>query len=106
MSSSWSSGIQHHPKRKLFQCKHIPDDVMVNAVLRTSGAKDYAPSSWRMRWDVETELRLLLGEKAPIGLSKVMMAKFSKLERRGILHGCSCGCRGDYHIPSPNGMCC
>lgn len=101
MPRAWSSRIQHHPVRKEFQCKHIPDEMMIQAILQTYGGdyKKYAPDAWRMRWDVETKLRELLGEKAPVGLAKVMMAKFSKLERRGILHGCSCGCRGDYHLP-------
>lgn len=106
MSKSWSSGIQHHPRRKEFQCKHIPDDVMICAVLLAPGGWRDIPSAWRMRWDVEAELRIILGEHAPEGLAKVMMAKFAKLERRGILHGCSCGCRGDYHLPSQTETCC
>ncbi len=107
MSRAWSSQIQHHPVRKQFQCKHIPDDLMICAVLLAEGVTgDSSPSVWRMRWHVETELRQLLGEHAPTGLAKVMMAKFAKLERRKILGGCSCGCRGDYHIEDPNGMCC
>jgi len=57
-----------------------------------------------MRWDVEETLRRMLGEAAPIGLAKVMMAKFYKLEKKGIVHGCSCGCRGDYHLS--DGTCC
>jgi hypothetical protein len=77
---------------------------MICAVLLADGVSGSTPSTWRMRWDVEAELRQLLGEYAPPGLAKVMMAKFAKLERRGILDGCDCGCRGDYHIP--NGVCC
>jgi hypothetical protein len=100
MSNSWSSGIQHHPIRKKFQCKHIPDDLMVCAVLLAPASDNGKPSSWRMRWDIAVELRQLLGEHAPAGLDKIMMAKLAKLERRGILHGCTCGCRGDWHIPN------
>lgn len=95
MTSRWTSGVQHHPKRKAFQCKHIPNDMMIEAVRSTKSFSD-----WKMRWDVEKELRSLLGDHAPVGLAKVMMAKFAKMEKQGLHHGCSCGCRGDYHIPN------
>ena len=29
---------------------------------------------------------------------KVVMAKFRKLIRRGLMEGCTCGCRGDFHL--------
>lgn len=106
MSKGWSSGIQHHPIRKQFQCKHISTELMVLAVLLAPGAIGNQASSWRMRWDVEKELRKILGEGAPEGLAKIMMAKFAKLKRQGILDGCECGCRGDYHIPLTKGGCC
>jgi hypothetical protein len=80
--------------------------MFIEAIMQTYGGsyKGYQRSAWRMRWDVEKTLREMLGESAPIGLAKVMMAKFYKLEKRGIVHGCSCGCRGDYHLG--DGSCC
>ena len=29
---------------------------------------------------------------------KVVLAKFRRLQRRGLLDGCGCGCRGDWHL--------
>jgi hypothetical protein len=102
MTRRWSSTVQHHPVRKKFQCKNIPDEMMIRAIQ----AVEHDPSRWKMRWDVEKELRKLLGDDAPEVLTKVMMAKFDKMERRGMLHGCSCGCRGDYHLPDEAHFCC
>ena len=45
---------------------------------------------WVTRWD--------LGERFPGFPSKVMLAKIRKLIRRGLLDGCTCGCRGDLEV--------
>lgn len=105
MAKAWSTGIQHHPVRKAFQCKDIPDEMFIEAVRKTNGGTyGYEDRAWRMRWDVEETFKRLFGGETPPGFAKVMMAKFYKLEKRGILGGCSCGCRGDYHIET--GDCC
>lgn len=45
--------------------------------------------SWTMWWDLNERLGFP---------PKVVLAKARILiERRGILHGCPCGCRGDFH---------
>jgi hypothetical protein len=44
-----------------------------------------------MRWDVTAELGVPW---------KVAIAKFKRLEAKGLLSGCSCGCRGDWHRPN------
>ncbi len=31
---------------------------------------------------------------------KVVHAKLRRMGRRGLIHGCACGCRGDWHLPS------
>jgi hypothetical protein len=32
---------------------------------------------------------------------KVLTAKLRRLKRRGIVDGCPCGCRGDWHLTCP-----
>lgn len=33
----------------------------------------------------------------------VVLAKAKSLERRGLIAGCCCGCRGDFQVMSPSG---
>jgi hypothetical protein len=87
------------------QCKDIPDEVFLDAVRRTAGVGgSFAPEAWRMRWHVEAELEK---ETGPIP-ERLLLAKAKKLTLRGLLGGCYCGCRGDYHIATecPYESCC
>jgi hypothetical protein len=83
------------------QCKDIPDAVFLAAVR----AAPAVVIGWRMRWDVHNELEAALGFEVP---EKLLMAKARKLESRGLLGGCTCGCRGDWHPSSEcdEPMCC
>lgn len=29
---------------------------------------------------------------------KVLLAKLDRMIKRGTIHGCACGCRGDFHV--------
>ncbi|MFJ3248381.1 hypothetical protein [Streptomyces sp. NPDC086782] len=73
------------------QCKDIPDDVFLAAVRAVPTS---SPVGWRTRWDVHGKLEDALGFEVP---EKLLMAKARKLESRGLLGGCTCGCRGDWH---------
>ncbi|MEU3285639.1 hypothetical protein [Streptomyces longwoodensis] len=73
------------------QCKDIPDDVFIGAV-RTAPAS--VALGWRNRWDVHEALEAVMGRDIPYNL---LMAKARKLEVKGLLGGCTCGCRGDWH---------
>lgn len=76
--------------------KDIPDAAFLDAVRTTLAVDDtHDPASWRMRWDVQATLEAQLGAVP----EKVFLAKASRLIERGVLHGCDCGCRGDYHLP-------
>lgn len=79
------------------QCKDIPDAAMLEAVRR-------APGIWRLSWDVHDELEELVGPAPP----RLFRAKIAKLIARGLLGGCACGCRGDFHLPEECGssVCC
>ncbi|GAA3018915.1 hypothetical protein HEB29_005280 [Streptomyces fulvorobeus] len=72
------------------QCKDIPDDVFVTAV---RDAPALSSARWRMRWQVAEELESVMG---PIP-ENLFMAKARRLIARGLIGGCPCGCRGDWH---------
>ncbi|GHJ01603.1 hypothetical protein TPA0906_34680 [Streptomyces olivaceus] len=83
------------------QCKDIPDAVFLDTVRSCPGT--HGPSNWRMRWDVHARLEDVLGSIP----DNLFLAKAARLMRRGLLGGCPCGCRGDYHLPDEcQGECC
>lgn len=75
------------------QCKDIPDQEFLDAVQRAPGVR-HDGTGWRMRWKVQEELEKVLG---PIP-EKLFLAKAKKLIRAKKMHGCECGCRGDYTV--------
>ncbi len=82
------------------QCKDIPDHVFLGAMLRTLAVDGtLKPTSWRMRWHVHAELEQTIGFVP----ENLMLAKARKLMAAGKMHGCPCGCRGDYHLPCEGG---
>lgn len=72
---------------KAAQAKHVGDEAVLAAV-RAAGADH--PARWAMIWDVQAAL--------PTFPPKVVRAKLAALVRRGVLDGCTCGCRGDFFI--------
>lgn len=85
------------------QCKDIPDELFIVAVLETPGYDGtFGPTEWRPRWIVREKLETILGHIP----EKLFLAKASKLMDAKKLGGCSCGCRGDYHIPCGFSSCC
>lgn len=46
--------------------------------------------TWATIWDLEGIM--------PGWPEKVLRAKANKMIRRGLLRGCTCGCRGDYEL--------
>ncbi|MGW0562881.1 hypothetical protein ACWDZ4_20235 [Streptomyces sp. NPDC003016] len=77
------------------QCKDIPDDALCEAV-RSTPARHPSPDTvpWRMSWDVQAALEATMG---PVP-ERLFLAKVRKLFAKGLLGGCDCGCRGDYHL--------
>lgn len=75
------------------QCKDIPDTVFLAAIRATPAIPG---GSWRMRWDVHERLEESLRRPVPTNL---FLAKARRLITRGLMGGCPCGCRGDYHLP-------
>jgi hypothetical protein len=72
------------------QCKDIPDATFLDAVRRVPGTSSMG---WRMSWDVHDELESAVG---PVP-GNLFLAKARRLIARGLMGGCPCGCRGDFH---------
>lgn len=72
------------------QCKDIPDEVFLEAVVA-------ARQEWgnAVRSGVEAALAELMGFEVP---EHVVRAKALRLIQAGRLSGCACGCRGDWEI--------
>lgn len=70
------------------QAKDITDDAVL-AAIRSEELRRGAS-----RWDIGMELVLHVGEVP----EKVVLAKLRSMEKRGLVDGCLCGCRGDFEI--------
>ncbi len=46
---------------------------------------------WSTTWDIQDHMK----QYPP----KVVLAKLRSIEKRGVLRGCACGCRGDWELP-------
>lgn len=81
--------------KKAVQAKHITDEAALTAVRELSVQSS---SFWKVRkgeerWVMVDELEAKLGH-----CNKVVRAKMKALIKRGLLGGCWCGCRGDFHL--------
>jgi len=72
------------------QCKDIPDRPILEFILSQNGNW----CTWGKGYSMPT-VQDAMPEGTP---SKLQMAKMAKLIKRGLVHGCPCGCRGDYTI--------
>lgn len=88
--------------------RDIPDVVFLAAIEETirrcSKAAGF-PHSWATRWDLAYTLGGLPYSPQPFddvaGVPmKVLLAKFRRVNRRGLVEGCDCGCRGDFELTS------
>jgi len=83
------------------QAKDIADEAFLDAVTATGPMTLHG--TWRTRWAVHETLQAELGIEVP---EKLFQAKARKLILSKKLHGCPCGCRGDYHLPGAGSSCC
>ncbi len=65
----------------------VPEDTVI-ALIRELGASNAA--KWAFLWDIQGRL--------PQFPPKVVKAKLAAMVKRGVIGGCGCGCRGDFHI--------
>lgn len=82
------------PRVRLPQAKDVPEQVILD-VLRS------APGAWWTSWPGHGWKYSLPNAAPELGAVpwKVLNAKLDGMQRRGLIDGCSCGCRGDWHIP-------
>ena len=75
------------------QCKDIPAEPILRILLCHKGR-------W-CNWFLESELSVF--NAMPVGIpGNLVHAKMRSLIRRGLVTGCTCGCRGDFEI-TPKG---
>lgn len=75
------------------QAKDVPEAAIL-ALLRSR------PGKWHTHWDGDDptwNLPAALPELRAFP-EKVLRAKLSSMARRRLVHGCGCGCRGDWHV--------
>jgi hypothetical protein len=79
------------------QAKDIPDETILGIVMaanegslgsRIPGLPNYP--RWCLIYDLE--------ERLPSFPPKVILAKCRSLMKRRLMHGCGCGCRGDFYV--------
>ena len=96
-------------KNGRMQAKDL-DDRQVLSIVGRLAWESYPPwdqhphlfPHWVMRWELERELGLRTKEEceqyATTGTEKLVLAKCRGLIDRGLLNGCTCGCRGDFEL--------
>lgn len=75
------------------QCKDIPDQPVLRFLAQR-------PGQWH-NWYFGDDKDVT--QAMPPAPEKLVLAKMRMLMRRGLVDGCSCGCRGDFVI-TPKGL--
>lgn len=74
------------------QCKDIDDRPILEFLAARQG-------HWCFRWDLggssEYNVTTVMPPNVP---EKLALAKMKRLIDRGLVNGCTCGCRGDFEI--------
>lgn len=65
------------------QCKDIPDKPILEFL------------STQEEWCNLLQMMFVFNKGIP---EKLLLAKLNNLIKRGFIHGCTCGCRGDFYI--------
>lgn len=75
------------------QCKDIPTEPII-ALLESR------PGVWHSWYSIELGPGMpTVREAFPVNCpDKLVLAKMRSLVRRGLVEGCPCGCRGDFHV--------
>ena len=72
------------------KCKDIPDKPIMEFLLRHKG-------QW-CNWYFEDERDVRIAMPKNLASEKLILAKMRQLIKRGLVYGCTCGCRGDFEI--------
>ncbi len=71
------------------QAKDITDETLMAAVRAVRGINRVP--EWSSLWDIQRQLSGVH--------TKIVLAKLKSAVKRGLLKGCTCGCRGDFEEP-------
>lgn len=86
-----------------YQAKDVPEALVLAALaLRAGHVGVYQPDVACPPWAWQDEIVGMAPELAAFP-SKVLLRKLGSMARRGVIHGCDCGCRGDWHTPIDDG---
>jgi hypothetical protein len=78
------------------QCKDIPDAPIMEFLANQGGIG----CTWLVHDGEPPGARCVLGAMPAGTPPKLALAKMSMLIRRGVVSGCTCGCRGDFELTS------
>ena len=89
------------PKPKI-QAKHIPDAMMLKVIKQLEGVpKMFAYPGGISIYEPQQHTTVMISDICNLYPSippKVILAKLRTLEKRGLIDGCACGCRGDFKV--------
>lgn len=73
--------------------KDVPEDEVLR-VLRLN------PGKWHVRWHGYGYMPSLTDASEVLASfpERVLLAKLDRMIKRGLIHGCACGCRGDFYV--------
>lgn len=74
---------------KTIQCKDIPEKPILELLAQNPTKWHTWCRSWKL------SIRPAVDEAVP---DKMLIRKMDKMIKKGLVDGCGCGCRGDYHI--------
>ena len=72
------------------ECKQIPDKPILDFLLSNKGR-------W-CNWYFRDERDVRNAMPKDLASEKLIIAKMRQLIKRGLVEGCTCGCRGDFEI--------
>lgn len=75
------------------QCKDIPTKPILEFVWECNNRNTWG--NWYFANENDVRQAFPLGYETP---SNLVLAKMRKLFEAGLIDGCPCGCRGDYHV--------
>lgn len=74
------------------QCKDISDTVILTWLNENASERNWATIGIGYSMPTVSDC---MPKDAPL---KLQLAKMNQLLKRGLIHGCGCGCRGDFFI--------
>lgn len=88
------------PKPKRMQCKHIPTLPVLRFLAKLEASGRLGGTWFGISNDRRGELfdNSVQHGMPPIVVDKLALAKMRSLKRKGLVDGCTCGCRGDFTL--------